>query len=411
MRRRFFPLLLLLPSTLSLSGAARAEIVERIVAKVNGEIITLSDFQQRQLAAAQAARVDPSQINDFLRQHNGKILQEAIDDVLLMQKAADSGMKAPAQWIDEAIDNIRKENNLTTEEQFQAALSREGLTLEELRQNIERGIVKRYILERDVRPKAEATEAELREEYEKLKQKEFTRPATVTLQEILVRDNTGGLALARQLVERARAGEDFQALARTYSSAPSRANGGDLGQIAQGDLNPDLEKAAFSLSVGSISEPLPVEGGYRVIKVIAKTSGSTTPFEAARDKVREKLMAERFEKEYDAYMENLRKGAVVSLYVREVPLQLTGPITESSLLEALDSGAPEEPPSAATAPAAASAPSETSGAAGDAGDEINTTPQAAPERVAPLPPAASPSPTPKPPDETPKKEVPPPPGR
>lgn len=401
MRRLFSLLLLLLPSPLLAPALARAEIVERVVAKVNGEIITLTEFQQRQLAAAQTARIDPAQVSAFLRKNNAKILQEAIDEVLLMQKAEDSGMKAPAEWIDEAIAGIRKENNLTSDEQFQAALAHEGLTLGELRQNIERGIIKRYILERDVRPKAEATEAELRAEYEKLKAAEFTKPATVTLQEILVRNDGGGLALARRLVERARAGEDFQTLARTYSSAPSRANGGDLGQIAQGDLHPDLEKTAFSLPVGSVSDPLPVEDGYRIVKVIAKTSGSTTPLEGAKDKVRERLMAARFEQEYDAYMDALRKNAVVSLYVREVPLQLTGPVTDASILEALDPLAPEAP-----TPAPASPPEGAAlGAVSADDDEISTSPQAAPERIAP--PVTTPVAKPKPPVAKPK-DVPPP---
>ena len=382
--------LLLLLSALLAPSLGRGEIVERVVAKVNGQIITLTEFQARQFAAAQAARIDPSQVGAFLRQNNAKILQDAVDELLLLQKAEDAGMKAPAQWIDEAIAGIRKENNITTDEQFQEALVREGLTLAELRQNIERGIIRRYILERDIRPKAEATEPELRAEYEKLKGTAFTKPATVTLQEILVRSDGGGLALARQLVERARTGEDFQALAKTYSSAPSRANGGDIGQIAQGDLHPDLEKAAFSLPVGSVSDPLSVESGYRIVKVIAKTSGSTTPFEGAKDKVRERLMAERFEKEYEAYMDALRKSAVVSLYVREVPLQLTGPISESSIMEALE---PLVPGAAVSAPPAADG-EVTPPAPSGADDEIRTTPQAAPDRIAP--PSPPPAPVEKP---------------
>jgi peptidyl-prolyl cis-trans isomerase SurA len=407
MRRLFVPISLL--SMLLAPAALRAEIVERIVAKVNGQIITLTEFQQRQLAAAQAAHIDPSQVGAFLRQNNTKILQDAIDELLLLQKAEDSGMKAPEQWVDEAIDNIRKENNLTTDEQFQAALDREGLTLAELRQNIERGIIRRYIIERDVRSKAEATDAELRAEYEKLKAKEFTKPATVTLQEILVRDDAGGRALARQIVERARAGEDFATLARTYSSAPSRSNGGEIGQIAESDLHPDLAKVAFSLPVGSVSDPVRVEGGYRIVKVLAKTSGSTTPFEAAKAKVREQLISEKFEKQYDAYMEELRKTAVVNLYVREVPVQLTGSISDASILDALSPEEPGEPSAAAPAASPAASPSGQAQAPAGGQDEISTTPQAAPERVAPPAPPAVPTPKPTPPPEKPKQV--PPPGR
>src|SRR5512139_611588 len=107
--------LLLLPSLVLLPRGARAEIIERVVAKVNGQIITLSEFQSRQIAAAQAARVDPAGVGAFLRQMNAKILQDAVDDLLISQKADAAGMSVPPQYIDEAIASIRKENNITTE--------------------------------------------------------------------------------------------------------------------------------------------------------------------------------------------------------------------------------------------------------------------------------------------------------
>ena len=95
MRRLF--VLLVLPSALAaLAGAPlRAEVIERVVAKVNGQIITLSDFQSRQIAAAQTARVEPANVGTFLRQNNAKILQDAIDEVLIMQRAEEAGIKAP----------------------------------------------------------------------------------------------------------------------------------------------------------------------------------------------------------------------------------------------------------------------------------------------------------------------------
>ena len=379
--------LLLLPSLVLLPRGARAEIIERVVAKVNGQIITLSEFQSRQIAAAQGARVDPENVGAFLRQNNARILQEAIDEILILQKAEDAGIKAPSQWIDESIDGIRKDNNITTDEQFQDALAREGLTLAELRQNIERGVVRRIVMQRDIQPKIEATDSELRAEYEKLKATEFTKPATVTLQEILVKEDAGGLALAREVVEKARGGEDFAALAKAHSAAPSRAAGGDIGQLAQGEINPDLEKVAFALPVGSVSDPLPVEQGFRIVRVVARTEGSTTPYEAAKEKVRDRLMISRFDEAYDAYVQELRKTASVELRVREVPLQLTGPIPEGSLREALEPLAPGAPPAPPAGPVAtdtiviptAKAPV----AATD--DEITTTPQAGPETVAPPP--------------------------
>jgi hypothetical protein len=274
-------------------------------------------------------------------------------------------------------------------------------------------------MEREIRPKIEATEAETRAEYERLKPTEFTKPATVSLQEVLVTEEAGGMELARQIVEKARAGEDFAALAKAHSSAPSRAHGGDVGQLAQGEMNPELEKVAFALPVGSVSEPLAVEGGYRVIKVTAKTSGSVTPYDAAKDKVRDELMSARFEKAYDSYVQELRKNASVELRVREVPLQLTGPIPEGSLREALEplapgapSGGPEAAPGAPAASGAAdtnTGPAQTTPAAPGGDEEITTTPQSGPEKVAPppSPPKDAPPKDAPPKDEAPKDQTPP----
>ena len=404
MRRLY--VLLLLPSLLFAPPGAQGEIIERVVAKVNGQIITLSEFQARQIAAAQGARVDPANVGPFLRQNNARILQEAIDEVLILQRAEDAGLKMRPEYVDEVIGQIKQDNKITSDEQMQDALAREGITFAELRQNIERSMTVRMVMQRDIEPKIAVSDAELLAEYEKLKAKEFTKPPTVTLQEILVKEDAGGAALAREIVEKARAGEDFAALAKTYSSAPSRSNGGDIGQLAQGEINPELEKVAFALPVGSLSDPLPVEGGYRIVRVTAKTSGSTTPFETAKNQVRDKLMYARFDKEREAYMQELRKNASVELRVREVPLQLTGPIPEGSLLEALEPLVPSAPPEAQS-PAPPRAPGATDTFDVPAGktpvvpaaadEEITTTPQAAPERVAPPPPPALPPPKDPPP--------------
>ena len=119
LRRHVF----LLPSLLLVPGAPlSAEILERIIVKVNGEIITQTEFQARQLAAAQAARVEPDRVGQFLRENNAKILQEAIDDILLVQRAEDAGLKLPPHYIDDVIDGIKKDNKIESEAQFQEQL-------------------------------------------------------------------------------------------------------------------------------------------------------------------------------------------------------------------------------------------------------------------------------------------------
>jgi len=213
----------------------------------------------------------------------------------------------------------------------------------------------------------------------------------VSLLEILVNGDDGeGLARAEQILARARAGEDFGSLARIYSTSPTRASGGELGRLAHGDLHADLETIAFTLPVGAISDPIPSEGAYRILKVTERTEGSVVPFEQVRDEIKQRLMQERWAREYEAYMQELRKKAIVDLRVREVPLQLTGPVPSpaegGSLLDKVpDAPAPGAEPAAAAAPVGPAAPP----AGPDA--EIVTSGSAQPERVAP-PPATPPAP-------------------
>ena len=335
---RPFLVLTLLPSLLGAVGAApaRAEIIERIIAKVNGEIITLTEFQERQISAAQAARITPDQIGTFLRENNARLLQEAIDEILLVQKAEDAGLGLRPEYVDEVIEGIKKDNKIETEEQFQAALAQEGMSLDDLRASITKSMTQRMIIQRDIEPKISVSEEQMQEEYEKKKDTEFTKPASVSLQEISIPDDAGGIVLAREIVERARANEDFASLARTHSAAPTADSGGDLGEISQGDMSPELEEIAFALSVGEVSDPVRIGEGYRILKVVARTSGSVVPFAVAKNQIRNVMMASRFQEAYDTYIAEVREGADIELRVREVPLQIDGAIPTETLFEGVD---------------------------------------------------------------------------
>ena len=366
MRRHSF--LFVVPSLL-LAVCAHGEVIERIVAKVNGEIITLSEFQARQIQEAQAARIPPERVQGYLRDNNARILQEAIDDMLLVQRAQDTGLKMPP--VDQYIEDIKKENKITSEEQFQEQLAREGMTLDELKRNMGRNILRRQILSRDLESKVMITDSEAKADYDARKQ-EYSQPATVQLQEILVKGDDAQ-ARAAELAAKARVGEDFAALARSHSAAPSKASGGELGKIARGEMNPDLEKVAFALPAGAISDPIPSGDGYRILKIEAKTDASATPFDEVKDTIRRNLGEQRMNKELVGYIANLRDKAIINVMVREVPRELVGPgaATPSVLRE----GGEATPGATAGTRPAAAAPAD------DA--EIVTTPQDRPEAVAP----------------------------
>jgi peptidyl-prolyl cis-trans isomerase SurA len=369
-----------LPSLLAFSLAAPAEVLERVIVAVNGDIVTQSEFEQRQVAAVQAARIAPSEIERYLRENNARILQEAIDDLLLVQRAGELGYKVPASYLDEVIAGIKKDNNIASDADLQEQLRREGMTLSDLRRNIERQVLRRQVLQRELESRMNVTEAEARAEYLK-DRAQYERPASVTLREIVVAGEDAGVrARAEEVVKRARAGEDFAALARSLSSSANAAGGGDLGQVSRTDLAPDLASVVFALPKGGVTEPIPVEKGFRVLKVEDRSEGGVVGFEEVKSEILRRLAQERAGREYESYVAGLRKAALIDLKVREVPLQVTvpaGPLLEAPV-------APGTPP----APAPAAPPA--------ADQEFTVTPQERPEQVAPAPPPGAPVPAPTP---------------
>lgn len=384
--------LLLLPSLLAAAGAVRAEVVERVIVKVNGDIVTLTDFEARQLATVQAARIGPAGVEAFLRDNNARILQEAIDDLLLVQRAADLGIKLRPDYIREVVESIKKENHIESDQALLEQLRHEAMTLDDLKRNIERSILRRQVLARELDPRTVVTEAEVRGDYD-AHRSEHARPATLRLQEIVVKGGEEAAALARSLAERAQQGEDFQALAREHSKAPTREAGGDLGRLALSDLSPDIARAVRELPAGAVSAPVPTAGGYRLLKVVERTEAAAVPYEEVRAEIERRLQAQKAARETTQYLEGLRKNAIIDVRVREVPLQLQAAPGAGSLLEP---PAVEPPPPAAPPPGSPGEP------------EVTTTPQDKPEHVAPA--AAPPGRAPEPKKDRKDEPPPPPPG-
>jgi peptidyl-prolyl cis-trans isomerase SurA len=346
-------LLSLVPSLLLLGAPVRAEVLERIVAKVNGEIISLSDFQARQLGALRQAAVPPDEQEAFLREHNRQLLDEAIDDVLVAQRALEESKGIPDEYLNQYIEEMKKEYGIKTNEEFEAALRQEGITADDMRRNLERSLLTRRFMNDEIEKKVSITEPELRAEYEARRASEFTQPPMDQLQEIVLSTKEPGAEQrARSLVARARAGEDFATLAKQESVAPSREAGGDLGRVARRDMNAGLAEVVAQLSPGQISDPLPTKGGLRILRLVARDEGKVQPFDEVKQALRERLKARRTQEQTARLVKKLREHAIIQDMVREVPLQVapTDSGGRPSLMEAV-TGANPDAPVPANAPA------------------------------------------------------------
>jgi peptidyl-prolyl cis-trans isomerase SurA len=249
--------------------------------------------------------------------------------MLLMQRGRELGYVVGEEQFKGIIDNIRKENNLASEEAFQAALKQEGMTVDELRRMLERQVIISRVQQAEVWNRIAITEDEARAAYE-AQRGAFTTPATVTLREILVevRDErpAGAEALgpgvnvgldeeareeAGQLRARALAGEDFAALAAAASDSGSKANGGLIGPISETELAPAVREIVAGLKVGEVTEPFRTPRGYQILKLEARTDAKILTFDDARDQVSDKVFEQKRRGEMFKYLERLRSQAII----------------------------------------------------------------------------------------------------
>ena len=166
----------------------RAEILEQVLVKVNGDIITKTDLEQRQVAALRqrnAATLKDDELKKALAEITPQLLVDAIDELLLVQMGRDKGYHLSDAQFKEWLDNLRKQQDLLDEAKFQAALKQEGMTIDDLRKNVERQFLISQVQREEVGSKLSITEEEARQYYLTHKE-EFTEAANVTLREILI---------------------------------------------------------------------------------------------------------------------------------------------------------------------------------------------------------------------------------
>ncbi len=316
----------------------RAEIVEQVLVKVNGEILTKTDLEERQVATlrAQNRNIRPDadkgdeELRKALEEVTPQVLGEAIDELLLLQRGKELGFALSDEQFAQIVSNIRKENKLENEEQFLAALKQEGLTLPDLRRSIERQMIVNRVQQQDVMDKISVTEAESAAYFAAHKD-QFTTPAAVTLREILVAvpdraaagtANAGEAGVnvgldeeakvkAEALRHRITAGEDFATLAAASSDAPSKANGGLIGPVNPDEMSPQLLAVVKGLKVGEVTQPIRTQRGYQIIKLESRSETVVPQLEAVRNQVADRVFREKGRPELVKYLKKLREQAII----------------------------------------------------------------------------------------------------
>jgi parvulin-like peptidyl-prolyl isomerase len=309
------------------SAPIRAEILEQVLVKVNGDIITKTEFELRQVQELRnrpnLANVSPTspELQKAIAEVTPDLILGAVDDLLVVQRGRELGYALGDEQFTGVLEDIKKRNNIETDEQFQQALRESGMTLPQLRQEIEKNMIMQRVRQTDVMEKISVTEEESRTYYD-AHRNEFTTPSEITLREIFIEvpQDARGVnvatddemrAKAEDIRHRALAGEPFARLAAEASAAPSKANGGLVGPLKDEDLAPALQKQIAALKVGDVSEVMRVSRGYQVLKLESRSETKIRSFEDARDDISRRVAEQKAQGELIKYLDRLRDQATI----------------------------------------------------------------------------------------------------
>ena len=309
-----------------LSAQGRTEIVEQVLVKVNGEIITKTDLETRQIAALRQRNPNFRPDNDVALQKaladvTPGVIVDAVDEMLMVQRGKELGYTMSTEQFNNIVENIKKENKIESDEALQSALKQEGMTMADLRRQLERTMLVQRVQQTEIVQKLQITDTELRTYYDAHKNefgttpqvtlREITINVPVTAQGVNVAQDDEAKAKAEEVRAKIVAGEPFARLAADYSDSGSKANGGLVGPLSKSDLSGDLQKAIAGLKTGDVTPVIRTSRGYQIIKIENLQDSTTKSFDEARADIGDKIANEKRAGEYVKFIEKLRAEAII----------------------------------------------------------------------------------------------------
>jgi len=295
-------------------------VVDRVVAVVNQEIITLSEVEKwTNPLKHEIVTGDRLEKHERVETLCRQVLEKLIEEKLIDQEVKKFGIKVSSKEIEGTLEEVKR-RNAATQEDLEKALAAEGLTLETYKKQIEKGLQRQRLIHWSVKVEAKAGEKELKEFYEKnidrYRTNETYRPSHIlflipkgaTPEEIREIRKKG-----QKVLGKIRAGEDFGEMALLHSEDTSKKDHGDLGYFRKGELLPAFERETLRLKVGEVSEIVRTEFGFHIIKLLDRKGTDPLPFEEVKEKVRADYHEGEMEKAFRQYIATLKEKSVIEI--------------------------------------------------------------------------------------------------
>jgi peptidyl-prolyl cis-trans isomerase SurA len=298
-------------TTLMTCPVARAEVVDRVIAIINDDIVTLKDFEAY---VKIEKRTKFTSIDEYFRNLQMKDkLWAFVEGVLIKQQAKKMGIIATDQEVSAFIEGIKKQN-LITDAELKEQLKKDKVTYEQFREGVKLNILRTRLLMRVVSTEINVTEANLKSYYDG--HQNLFREEEFHLQQIYI---SGQHADIRERAEKAykqlTSGTPFEDVARALSDDPSAKQGGDIGFVKRSDLLPTLRDALNNLTPGSFTAVIPTQYGLHILKLIDIKKADILPYESVKNLINERMVMEESNKRYRDYMDKLKKSSYIEVKI------------------------------------------------------------------------------------------------
>jgi len=292
-----------------------------MVAVVNGSIITQGEFDRvldyELKRAAQSGQQIP---DDVMPKMQNNILDSLIVGELLLQESKKKGIQVKPETVTEQLTNIKK--RFPSEAEFNKALEENKMTESKIRADIKRDMAIQQLIDKEVDQKVKITDEESKTFYDTNPQL-FQQPERVKASHILIKVDEGAseekkaeaLKKIKEIQQKVQKGEDFAALAKTYSEGPSAPRGGDLNYFGRGQMVKPFEDAAFSMKPNETSDIVETKFGYHLIKVVDKQPAKKIVYADAKNRINKHLKDQKLRTDRQLYFDKLKKDAKIEKFL------------------------------------------------------------------------------------------------
>ncbi|HEY6268788.1 MAG TPA: peptidylprolyl isomerase [Candidatus Acidoferrum sp.] len=310
------------PAAPKASNPDSGKTVEEIIARVNNEIITRSEYDKARHTAEEDARSEcqnrctPEQLQTDIEDRQKHTLRDLVDQSLLVQRGKDMGVSVEADVI-KRLDSIRIDNKLASMEELEKAVASQGMNFEDFKNNIRNTLLTQKVIGNEVGSHINIGDDEVNKYYEAHKA-EFVRPEQVALREIVV--STEGKKpeelpdlkkKAETALKRVQDGEDFGEIAKRLSDGSTKAQGGFLGVYKRGELAKELEDKVFKMKRKELTEVMETKQGYLILEVLEHYDEGEQSLAKVKNEIMEKLYSARMEPAMREYLKTLREQSYV----------------------------------------------------------------------------------------------------